>query len=73
MLDIRAYTKPAKILEHGGAIPGFSILTAFSPGHNVGISVLCNADEKAAAARVILRKTLDIVLGLSPSPLEIEE
>ena len=60
-------------MEHGGAIPGFSILTAFSPGHNVGISVPCNADEKAAAARVILRKTLDIVLGLPPSSLKLEQ
>ena len=59
------------VLEHGGAIPGFSILTAFSPSHNIGVSVLCNADEKAMAARAVLKRTLDIVLGLPLSPLDL--
>ena len=61
-----------QILAHGGAIPGFSILTSFSPNKNVGVIVLCNADEKAAAARAILMRTYEAVLGLPSSPVQLE-
>ncbi|KAH9925622.1 beta-lactamase/transpeptidase-like protein [Epithele typhae] len=57
------------VVEHGGGIPGFSLLTAFSPDNNIGVTVLCNADEKALAARMILKRTFDDVLGLPPTKL----
>ena len=53
------------MISHTGGIPGFSILTAFSPHGNIGVFIASNADDKASANQVILKHTLDTILGTS--------
>ncbi|KAH9924964.1 beta-lactamase/transpeptidase-like protein [Epithele typhae] len=45
------------VVEHGGAIPGFSLLTGFSPENNIPV-----------ATRMILKRTFDDHSATSPSP-----
>ena len=54
----------SQILTHSGAIPGFSTRVAFLPDDGLGIVVLANADEKAAANEAILYRIVEDVLGL---------
>ena len=53
-----------QVLTHSGAIPGFSTRVAFLPDDGLGIVVLANADEKAAANEAILFRIVEDVLGL---------
>ncbi|KAJ3002538.1 hypothetical protein NUW54_g4980 [Trametes sanguinea] len=62
----------ASIVSHTGGIPGFSTMTAFSKGHNIGVVILINADEKADHAMKILKRAIDDVLQL-PSASDISE
>ncbi|KZT69403.1 beta-lactamase/transpeptidase-like protein [Daedalea quercina L-15889] len=52
------------VLTHSGAIPGFSTYVAFLPRDGLGIVVLANADEKAAANLAIMYRIVEDVLGL---------
>lgn len=52
------------MLTHSGAIPGFSTRVAFLPNDGLGIVVLANADEKAAANEAIVYRVVEDVLGL---------
>ncbi|KAI0780020.1 beta-lactamase/transpeptidase-like protein [Fomes fomentarius] len=56
-----------EIVNHGGGIPGFSLLTSFSPSHNVGIFVAANAAEKSVYTNAILTHTLDVLFGQQTS------
>ena len=61
-----------QVVYHSGAIPGHSILTAFTPRDNLGVSILANADEKAPYLQAILKRTIDDILGVNVSvPLEL--
>ncbi|RPD64202.1 beta-lactamase/transpeptidase-like protein [Lentinus tigrinus ALCF2SS1-7] len=52
---------------HGGAIPGYSILTGFAPQDNLGISILANADEKATYLEAIIKRILSDTLSANVS------
>ncbi|PCH42876.1 beta-lactamase/transpeptidase-like protein [Wolfiporia cocos MD-104 SS10] len=51
-------------ISHTGAIPGFSTRVAFLPSDGLGLVVLANADEKAAANEAIMYRIAEDVLGL---------
>lgn len=53
-----------QVLTHSGAIPGFSTRVTFLPDDGLGIVVLANADEKAAANEAIVYRIIEDVLGL---------
>ena len=61
-----------QVVYHSGAIPGYSILTAFTPRDNLGVSILANADEKTPYLQAILKRTIDDILSVNVSvPLEL--
>ncbi|KAI0776633.1 beta-lactamase/transpeptidase-like protein [Trametes elegans] len=64
--------KGIEVVEHGGAIPGFSTATLFSPSSNFGLVVLANADGKAGVIDQILTRALDDALTL-PSAVPADE
>ncbi|KAI0945939.1 hypothetical protein AcV7_010047 [Taiwanofungus camphoratus] len=53
-----------ELITHSGAIPGFSTKVAFLPTDKLGIVLLANADEKAAANEVIMYRIIEDVLRL---------
>lgn len=57
-------TPTEQLITHSGAIPGFSTKVAFLPTDKLGIVLLANADEKAAANEVIMYRIIEDVLRL---------
>ncbi|KAI0087723.1 beta-lactamase/transpeptidase-like protein [Irpex rosettiformis] len=53
-----------EILQHSGAIPGFSVQLAVLPNDNIGVIVLCNASQKENQAAAIVYRIVESLLGL---------
>ncbi len=60
---VLSYILAMQIVNHGGGIPGFSLLTSFSPSHNIGVFIAANAAEKSVYTNAILTHTLDVLFG----------
>lgn len=48
-----------EIVAHTGGLPGISTLVALLPDDGLGLVALANADEKAAAERILMERILD--------------
>lgn len=53
-----------QVLQHSGAIPGYSTQIALLPRDGLGIVVLCNASQKEKQAMAIVYRVIESILGL---------
>jgi len=56
-----------KMVEHGGAIDGFTAELAFLPAEKIGVVVLTNLDGNPMPT-IVARNVFDRLLGLDPAP-----
>ena len=56
------------MLQHAGAIPGFSASVAFFPNDGFGIAILMNTADKALVNQAISLRIAEDVLGLDRTP-----
>lgn len=56
------------MIQHTGAIPGFSSSVAFFPDDGFGIAILMNTADKEAVNQAIQLRIAEDILGLERKP-----
>ncbi|KLO13808.1 beta-lactamase/transpeptidase-like protein [Schizopora paradoxa] len=64
----RSSFKGHEMIQHTGAIPGFSSSIAFFPNDGLGIAILMNTADKETVNQAIQLRIAEDVLGLSRTP-----
>ncbi|KLO13809.1 beta-lactamase/transpeptidase-like protein [Schizopora paradoxa] len=65
---LRTSIKGHEILQHAGAIPGFSASVTFFPNDGFGVAILMNTADKATVNQAISLRIAEDVLGLERTP-----
>ncbi len=56
------------MIQHAGAIPGFSSSVTFFPNDGLGVAVLMNSADKAMVNEALVLRIAEDVLGLERTP-----